>query len=273
MGNGVAALAERVADRPNVIGIDLMNEPFPGERFFDCLVGGCGSRYAQLQSIFEEYTERVRQVAPDLAVWWAPYNFGPPFQGTPAPSQPDVGLTFHSYCLYTDGGEPVQPGSAEYAVCKQVYEGQASEALAVGARWGSPTLLGEFGASASPLNTTRLTQFADERLMSWMYWDDNYFRQAPEVVRTDLVRTYAQATAGTPTRQRFDPATGAFELEYRPDHSVTAPTSIVVPTEVYPDGYAVQVTGATVTSAPDAGRLTVVADPSADRVVVRVSRS
>jgi hypothetical protein len=47
----------------------------------------------------------------------------------------------------------------------------------------------------------------------------------------------------------------------------------VVPTEVYPDGYAVQVTGATVTSAPDAGRLTVVADPSADRVVVRVSRS
>ena len=72
-------------------------------------------------------------------------------------------------------------------------------------------LLGEFGASASPLNTTRLTELADQRRMSWIYWDDNYLRQAPEIVRTDLVRTYPQATAGDITFQRFEPASGAFE--------------------------------------------------------------
>lgn len=272
MGDAVAAVAERFQGEPNVIGIDLMNEPWPGERFFDCLVGGCGARYVQLQSIFEEYTAKVRAAAPGMRVWWAPYNFGAPFQNAPAPSGPDVALTYHSYCLYTDGGEPVQPGDVENALCRGVYETQTDEALRLGRVWDTPVLLGEFGASASPLNTTRLTELADEHQMSWMYWDDNYYRAAPEAVRTDLVRTYPQATAGDIVQQRFVPATGAFELRYIPDHSVDAPTAIVVPTEVYPDGYTVAVTGGSVSSAPNAGRLTVVADPGITEVTVSVSR-
>ena len=273
MGDAVAAVAERFESMPNLIGIDLMNEPWPGERFFDCLVGGCGSRYAELRSIFEEYTTKIRSAAPDLHVWWAPFNFGPPFQQSPPPSRSEVGLTFHSYCLYTDGGEPAQPGALENAVCGGVYEGQVTEAHEVGARWDAPVLLGEFGASASPLNTTRLTELADQRLMSWLYWDDNYFRGAPEVVRTDLVRVYPQATAGHPLAQRFDPRSGDFDFRYRPDPAVAAPTSIVVPTEAYPDGYTVSVDGAAVTSAPDAGRLTLAAEPGAAEVSVRVRRS
>jgi endoglycosylceramidase len=272
MGDAVAAVAERFQGDPNVIGIDLMNEPWPGERFFDCLAGGCGARYVQLQSIYEEYTAKARAAAPGMRVWWAPYNFGTPFQQAPAPSGPDVALTYHSYCLYTDGGEPVQPGAVENALCRSVYEGQTAEALQLGRAWDTPVLLGEFGASASPLNTTRLTELADEQQMSWMYWDDNYYRGAPEAVRTDLVRTYPQATAGDIVRQRFVPATGAFDLRYVPDHSVSAPTAIVAPTEVYPDGYSVTVTGGSVTSAPNAGRITVVADPGATEVTVRVTR-
>lgn len=273
MGDGVAALAAAVADRPNVVGIDLMNEPWPGERFFDCLAGGCGARYDQLTAIFTEYTERVRAVAPELPVWWAPYNWGPPFQQQPAPTQSQVGLTFHSYCLYTDSGEPVQPDAVSNSLCRQVYDGQVAEAHQVGAVWRTPVLLGEFGASASPLNTTRLTELADQRRMSWIYWDDNYLRQAPEIVRTDLVRTYPQATAGDITLQRFEPATGAFELRYVPDPALDAPSSIVVPTEVYPDGYEVTVTGGSVTSSPNAGRLSVVADPGASLVTVRIRRA
>jgi endoglycosylceramidase len=272
MGDAVAAVAERFQDEPNVIGIDLMNEPWPGERFFDCLVGGCGARYAQLQSIFEEYTSKVRAAAPGMEVWWAPYNFGAPFQNSPAPSGPDVALTYHSYCLYTDGGEPVQPGDVENTLCRGIYETQTDEALRLGRTWDTPVLLGEFGASASPLNTTRLTELADEHQMSWMYWDDNYYRAAPEVVRTDLVRTYPQATAGDIVQQRFEPATGAFELRYVPDPSVGAPTAIVAPSEVYPDGYTVTVTGGSVTSAPNAGRLTVAAEPGATEVTVLVTR-
>lgn len=275
MGDAVASVAERFEASPNVIGIDLMNEPWPGERFFDCLGGTCAPRYDELVSIYSEYTAKVRAVAPGMEVWWAPFNWGRPFQGTPTPAASgleDVGVTFHSYCLYTDGGEPVQPGPVEYGLCRNVYEGQVAEGVGVAQHWDTPVLLGEFGASASPLNTTRLTQLGDEHQLSWMYWDDNYFRQTPEVVRTDLVRAYPQATAGDVTDQRFDPASGDLDLRYVPDHGVAAPTSIVAPTEVYPDGYTVLVDGGSVVSAPNAGRIEVVAEPGAAEVVVRVRR-
>jgi endoglycosylceramidase len=86
------------------------------------------------------------------------------------------------------------------------------------------------------------------------------------------VRTYAQATAGQPRSQSFDPTTGSFRFAYVPDHTITAPTSIVVPAEHYPAGYTTTVEGGVVTSAPDAGRLTVIADVDATEVTVRVER-
>ena len=52
-----------------------------------------------------------------------------------------------------------------------------------------------------------------------------------------------------------------------------APTSIVIPPRAYTTGYVVTVTGGTVTSAANSGRLTVVADPGATTVTVRVKRA
>ncbi len=270
-GDGWAAVAARFRDTPNIIGIDLLNEPWPGERFFDCAVGGCGARYQQLASIYRDLTGRIREAAPSMRVWWAPFNWGAAFQGTPAPDE-GTGLTFHSYCLGTDGGEPVQPDPVANTVCGLKYESGVDDALAVGAHWNTPVLLGEFGASRSPLNSTRLTELADEHLLSWMYWDYNGFTTAPEIVRTNVVRAYASATAGTPTLQRFDPGSGRFELRYTPDPSITAPTSVVLPSDVYPAGYRANVHGGTVTSPAQSGRLTVVADPAVHEVVVVVER-
>lgn len=267
-GDGVAALAARFGGRPDVIGIDLMNEPFPGSPFFACLVGDCSDRYAQVAAAYRSWTARVRQVAPSMGVWWAPFNWGQPYTATPPPG-PGVGYTFHSYCLGTDGGAPVRPDPVSNTTCRALYDANVDAAVAISQRWDVPALMGEFGASDSPLNTTRLVQRADEQLMSWMHW---HWGTYPEVVRTDLVRTYAQATAGQPLAQRFDPETGDFEFRYRPDPAVTAPTSIVVPTEAYPAGYTAAVVGGSVTSAANSGRLTVRADGTGD-VVVTVRRA
>jgi endoglycosylceramidase len=268
-GDGLVELARRVEGREQVIGIDLMNEPFPGERFFDCVAGRCAARYAQAEAVLRSWTERVRAAVPTMQVWWAPFNFGPPFPGTPAPGD-GVGYTFHSYCLGTDGGEPTQPDAVSNTLCQGVYDGAVGDALGIGARWDVPVLLGEFGASASPLNSTRLTELADEHLLSWMHW---HCCNASEVVRTNLVRTYAQATAGRPLSQRYDPASGEFEFRYRADPAIAAPTVIAVPSDPYPDGYSVSVQGGAVTSPQDSGRLTVVADAGASEVVVTVRRA
>ncbi len=102
---------------------------------------------------------------------------------------------------------------------------------------------------------------ADRNLMGWTHWaykqwqdpttaddaqgmfhDDTDFSS----VKTDklrvLVRTYAQATAGTPLAMDFDAATGAFSYRYR-SNAIDAPTEIFVSPLHYPRGYDVRVTG------------------------------
>jgi endoglycosylceramidase len=268
-GDGVAAVAERFADVPNVIGIDLLNEPFAGEQFIGCL-SECGARYRQVAEAFASMTERARAVAPDLPVWWEPFTFGPPFPGVSDPGD-NIGYTFHAYCLDTDGGRPVAPDPAVVLLCRAVFGEIFGQAQRVSAAWDTPVILGEFGASNSPLNASLAAELADQHLLSWLHWHHPPQRY-PEVVESHLVRPYAQATAGRPLLQRFDPVTGVFRFRYEPDHSISEPTSIAVPGEHYPNGYDVVVTGGVVTSSPDSGRLTIEPDPASAQVEVEVSR-
>jgi hypothetical protein len=55
------------------------------------------------------------------------------------------------------------------------------------------------------------------------------------------VRPYATKIAGEPLFMCFDRASRAFELEFRGDPAVTAPTEIFVPALQYPQGYTVEV--------------------------------
>ena len=267
-GDGIAAVADRFHGSSNVIGLELLNEPFAGSPFFDCAVS-CGARYQVVAQRFSQLTQRVRTVAPDMPVWWEPFTIGAPYPGTPSPGA-NIGYSFHAYCLGTDGGQPVAPDAVSVAFCDSLFTGIFDAADHVGGTWNAPAMLTEFGASSSPLNATEGAKFADQHLVSWFHW--HHPPEGPEVVRTQLVRTYAQATAGEPQSQHFDPATGSFDFTYVPDASVTAPTSIVVPATQYPDGYDAVVNGGSVTSAANAGRLTVVADPGVATVTVHVAR-
>ncbi len=270
--DGVAALAGRMADAPNVIGVELINEPFPGTPVVSCVLGGCPDLDARASALYDRITARVRAAAPDLPVWWEPEAMFPVYAAAqmPPPAHGQVGLSFHTYCLYTDGGEPVQPSPEANAWCDARFTEAVDRARGQAAAWAAPAMLTEFGASASPLNVTLPARLADDHLLSWFHWHNGRY---PDVVESQLVRTSAQATAGRPLSQRFEPATGDYELRFRADHAVTAPTSIVVPRRAYPAGYTVVVDGGEVTSAPDAGRLTVEADPTADVVTVTVRRA
>jgi endoglycosylceramidase len=284
-GDGVAAVADRFKDNPNVMGVELLNEPFPGGKQVDnCLSGSCPAQDAQLSARFAELTNRVRAVAPTMPVWWEPIALGPvnPTQHmsiaavTPGPNGDQVGLSFHSYCLDTDGGKPTEPPPAEVALCQQVFQKAFDNAGKTSTSWNAPAMLTEFGASSSPLNATGPTELADQHLTSWLHWHFPFGSaggRAPDVVESQLERAYAEATAGSPVSQSFDPSTGDFTFVYHPDSSITAPTSIVIPPRQYIDGYTAAVTGGTVTSAANSGTLTVAADPGATTVTVHVTRS
>jgi hypothetical protein len=60
-----------------------------------------------------------------------------------------------------------------------------------------------------------------------------------------VVRPYARKVAGEPLGMHFDLHTRTFELEFRHDPAVSAPTEIFVPNYQYPDGYEVEVSDGT----------------------------
>jgi hypothetical protein len=55
-----------------------------------------------------------------------------------------------------------------------------------------------------------------------------------------MARPYARKVAGEPLRMQFDLPTRTFEMEFRHDPAVTAPTEIFVPECQYPTGYTVE---------------------------------
>ena len=60
-----------------------------------------------------------------------------------------------------------------------------------------------------------------------------------------VVRPYARRIAGDPLRMAFDRRRGAFELEFRHDPAVSAPTEVFVPAYQYPHGCLVEVSDGT----------------------------
>ena len=276
-GDGIAAVAARFRDATNVVGIELINEPSPGSNFLSCVFDGCAGHSIQFAARMGALTDRVRAVAPEMAVWWYPIEtqFGVEPM-VPAPSVTStsngarVGVSFHPYCYQTDGGEPVAPPSEAIALCNAQFSNLFANALDLRRRFGGAAMITEFGASNNPLNAALTTAMADDHLLSWLHW--HYPGAHPEVVETQLVRTFAQATAGSPVSQHYDTETGDFTFVYTTDHAISAPTTISVPPRAYPAGYHVTVTGGSVTSAPDEGRLTVVADAGAATVSVHVTR-
>ncbi len=60
-----------------------------------------------------------------------------------------------------------------------------------------------------------------------------------------IVRPYARKIAGEPLRMAFELSTKTFELDFRHDASVTAPTEIFLPDYQYAQGYTVEVSDGT----------------------------
>ena len=151
---------------------------------------------------------------------------------------------------------------------------------------GPGWLLTEFGATTDTADLARITADANANLVGWIYWQwINYAdptgshssalwppRQATPSQLRVLSETYPSAVAGTPLSMAFDPTTAQFILRYLPDHTITAPTVIVVPVAAhYPHGYCPQVTGGRVASKPGASRLDIENTATSAAVTVSVT--
>jgi endoglycosylceramidase len=281
-------------DQPYLMGYDLLNEPWMGLEWPACLTGGCKASYTrELQPAFEKATTAIRGIDPGNIVWWEPQQF---FGGQKIPSyfepmagEHQLGLSWHNYCqdvfLESFG---VPPPIADTENCWAFSRNREQAALEQAAKIDAVPMMSEWGATDNLRAIEIDAAVADEDLMGWLHWaykrwddpttaDDAQGMFADDAdltsVKTDklrrLVRTYAQAVAGTPTEMSFDIDSGAFLLRYRPDRSITQPTEIFVSPLHYPHGYRVSVDGGTALRRP--GRMVDVTPTTDGPVTVRIT--
>lgn len=307
--NAWVAVAKHWRDQPYSMGYDLLNEPWAGLEWPTCLLiagtglGGCPNVARDEVQPFMNYArEGIRQVDPDNLVWYEPQllfgGTGLPAGFQPTPGDAQIGFSFHNYCPHAALLQAAQVGALPLPVdlsqtCTGFIDGAVRQGQATAEQMGAVAAMTEFGASDDLTILRATTAAADANFTSWFHWayknwaDPTTQSQGSggqslftddadlETVKLDklriLQRTYPQATAGIPKSLSFDPDTGAFHYVYTP-RAADGPTEIYVPVLLhYPNGYAVEVTGAEVTSAPNSSRLILRNLPGANEVSVAIT--
>ncbi len=307
-----AQVAGYFTSNPWILGYDPFNEPFSkslvthGDEQFDrqleCFYTGTamiGRPAAGAPPITCPANDPAAGVIPQIQaadpgrlVFYEPDIFGsrgrPNFVGPMA--FPNLVFNVHVYCSYRSGktGNPTNiTACADQGVGTLNRRAASRGELASAYQPQGPAwFVSEFGATSSNALLDRLTAAADRTLVGWTYWSWKYYGDptgsADEALLAPnghlrstaraLARTYPQAIAGRPTSLSFDPASGAFQLTYVPDHAVHAPTIIYVPIHIhYPNGYCPRVSGGTVTSGPGSQFLQVDNAPAGRTVRVSVT--
>ncbi len=249
----VIAVAERFADKPNVLGLDLMNEPNPG-----ALGKQDPNRwYAErLIPFYKALATRIREIAPHFVVFVEPSGFEAGQSGGEETWSLE-GLD--NYIFAPHYYYPVQFVTGEYPGDLEGLREALGEKAARGTSLGAPVLLSEFGFRGSEGDTgkdenagwfiTDLYTILDERHMhatvwthevSEHYWnhEDCSFVNGDWTERTPradaLSRPYAPFTAGAPVRASYDATSRRFEYVYAYDSGASAPTWIRLPRRHYP---------------------------------------
>jgi endoglycosylceramidase len=267
-------VAARFKRRPQVMGYDLLNEPWPGSEWPSCAnPEGCPVfDEGEFTDFYEKVIAAIRQTDRRNLIWYEPqvqFNFGSD-SSVDGLADPRLGFSFHVYCLSAAAGGGNSPACE--TADNLVFDNADKQAR----QTGSALLLSEFGATDENDVNLRIVESADEHRVSWQYWHycgcrDPTTQAGPgdtqAVVREPrraprgknlkhaklrvLVRPYPQAIAGTPLRFEFDPETKRFELVYstrpaadRRGRLRRGLTDVFVPKLHYRRGYRVRVRGA-----------------------------
>ncbi|KAG2377959.1 hypothetical protein C9374_008581 [Naegleria lovaniensis] len=260
-------------DEPNVLGLEIINEPFAGDIYADLglLLDQTGKADRKnLLPLYKQVYQSIRSVNNNHLVFFEQAVtdlLSSGFDESPLGTQ-DLDkqvFSYHVYCFDVNStgdpnnrflcqiGDDAVLGAKEYDV----------------KRFKTGGFMTEFGALSNFTQSAHeiewITGLADEYLRSWTYWQFKYYNDvttaaSPPTIESfygpngelqsrkvkALSRTYAQAVCGNPTRMTFDPAFSEFYLSFNYVKSLNCdsqPTVVYFNQEFYyPTGFNVQVT-------------------------------
>lgn len=270
-------IAETFKDAPELLGLELINEPNA--------LNGSDPNFGDgkhLQPTYDVLAKRIRKVAPDLTIMFA----GTPGDrtGKPETDSKPQGFT-HA------------PGGKEYAdrsalafhwygeVSATNNSGYVAQRLADARQLGVAAIMSESGGAALTAGIPHL----DAAGISWAHWEWKDFCRESDASKAhhgpsqsadwgacktgygggpfpaslwpvspgnttfmqlkDLAGTYAAAIAGNFTTQAFDAGSGKYTLSFDVDANIDAPTLVLASSLVYPKGFDVQVSPASALTA------------------------
>lgn len=296
-----SAGARALARSPNLLGLDLFNEPYAGSSTGCAVFSPCPSfEQGQLPAFYHQLVATIRKVDHRSLLYYepAPQLTGAP-TALPAPldGDPSLGFSFHYYDRSCGlAPEPATPAARaqQDLRCTPAEAAGLDAGIAYARKAGAAVDLGEFGDSRNTTDDANMVDLADQRFLNWSYWE--YYTTtaslSPGLLRDDrrpgslanahravldaLVVPYPELVEGTPASYTLHRSTRTMRFTYRtrsvePSRSCPgAPTEIFVPHLMYPHGYRVQVTGARVASPPTWPWVELVARPGAARVSVTI---
>jgi endoglycosylceramidase len=297
----VAALrhvAQRLRRNDNVMGYDLMNEPWPGTAWQDCInPSGCPANDAKLHAFSATAIAAMREVDKRHLIFYEPYvlfDFGGGTSVGPFDDE-KLGFSFHSYCL-SAGGSDSNDG------CDAPDDMVADNAEAQTKRTGDALLLTEFGATQNPDILTAMVDRYEDRMIGWQEWHYCGCEDPTTTGSGDkqaivldpakpprgknlaaatlkiLTRPHPRAVAGTPLAYDFDAAKTTFTLRWTTARAsgngrfaTGSVTEVRIPRRQYPKGYVAKAKGARVVSKRNAAVLRLATAKGAGEASVLVS--
>jgi endoglycosylceramidase len=252
-------VAERLADSPAIIGFDPINEPSWGSYAVATF------ERDRLQPFYELVIGQVREAAPDWIAFAEPSNsraLGFATSLVPFKAK-DVVYSPHLYDVDAERTGMFDPANA------QVLSDMVHELSSEAQRLGTPMWIGEYGGQAADPQIAAYMQSdynaaasVGAGTMAWAYDEGSGYalldadgNEVPSLVDA-IVKPYPAAVAGTLESWSYDVVTRTLDVDWTRDPSITAPTVIMAPARVYPNGVTVDCGGCTVETAGNEVRLT-----------------
>ena len=168
-----AHVAKSFREVPRILGIDILNEPWPGTGWQACINPlGCPTFDPLLEAFAERVIDAVREVDRRTPIFYEPHVlFNNGVQTLVRPRGKRLGFSFHDYCLTADVGlgEADLPLVDGDPACDAFDDLVWSNAAAHVAETGHPALLTEFGATTNQHVLRDMVSRAQRALTGWQY--------------------------------------------------------------------------------------------------------